>query len=229
MTEFILVHGGLMGGYCWELLEPELERLGHRSFSMDLPIDDPAAGLDDYADSVVRAVEGRASSQAWLVGHSMGGLVVPRVALRREVGGILFLCAGLPARNEQEDRESYEARNPTNESHFIRDSDGCIRLSREHAIEDFMADVDPDLQESMFARMRRQATGPFERFAPISRFPDVPMRSIITSDDQIVRKELHRQLIRDRIGVESVELPGSHCPFLSRPAELARVMDELIR
>jgi len=196
---------------------------------MDLPIDDPAAGLDDYADSVVSAVEGRAGAGAWLVGHSMGGLVVPRVALKREVGGIIVQCAGLPARNEQEEQESYEARNPANESHFIRDADGCICLSRAHAIEDFMADAAPDIQQSMFSRMRRQATAPFERFAPIPRFPDVPMHSIITSEDHIVRKELHRQMIRDRIGVESVELPGSHCPFLSRPADLARVIDDMVR
>jgi hypothetical protein len=92
-----------------------------------------------------------------------------------------------------------------------------------------MADAPPDIQERMFVRMRRQATAPFERFAPIARFPDVPMRSIITSEDNIVCKELHRQMIIDRTGVESVELPGSHCPFLSRPADLAQVLDKWVR
>jgi hypothetical protein len=33
-----------------------------------------------------------------------------------------------------------------------------------------------------------------------------------------------RRVARERLGVESVELPGGHSPFLSRPAELAAAL-----
>ena len=39
MADFVLVHGGLHGASCWDLLRPELEARGHRTFAMDLPID----------------------------------------------------------------------------------------------------------------------------------------------------------------------------------------------
>jgi hypothetical protein len=42
MADFALVHGGPAGACGWELLVPELERLGHRCTAMDLPISDPA-------------------------------------------------------------------------------------------------------------------------------------------------------------------------------------------
>jgi hypothetical protein len=53
-------------------------------------------------------------------------------------------------------------------------------------------------------------------------------KAIVTSDDNIVLKDLHTPMIRRRIGVEPVELPGGHCPFVSRPGVLARVMDGIV-
>ena len=52
MATFVLVHGAL----CWERLIPEVEALGHQAIAVDLPIDDPAAGLAEYAEVVARLV-----------------------------------------------------------------------------------------------------------------------------------------------------------------------------
>ena len=225
MVEFVLVHGGLAGAWCWELLEPELHRLGHRTLAMDLPIEDPACTLDDYAEAVIAATPGLV--RPWLVGHSMGGLVIPRVALRRPAAGLIFLCAGLPPTCEAEHRENHEARNPGNEAHFVDDGSGRITLSFEGAAHDFFNDCSPELQRWAISRFRPQATAAFSDYAPIPRYPALPMHAIVTSDDHIVRKDRHSALIRRRIGVEPVELPGGHCPFVSRPRELARVMQRM--
>jgi len=226
VIDFVLVHGGLCGAWCWQLFEPELARLGHRAHALDLPIEDPEAKLDDYADAVVAAVEDL--DRPWLVGHSMGGLVVPRVALQRPVAGLIFLCAGFPPTNEAEYEEDLAARDPGNAAHFIHDGEGRIMLSFEGAAHDFFNDCSPELQKWAFARFRPQATAPFSSYAPIERYPDIPMHAIIGSDDHIVLKERHSALIRRRIGVEPVELPGGHCPFVARPRQLAEVMHEMV-
>ena len=221
-----LVHGGLAGAWCWESFVPELERQGHTSVAMDLPIEDPAATLDDYAATVIEAVRG--TPRPWLVGHSMGGLVIPRVALARPVAGLVFLCAGFPPTNEAEHREDHEARDPGNASHFVHDGQGRITLTYEGAVHDFFADCPPEVQRRAIARFRPQATAPFSVYAPIPRYPDVPMHAIVTSEDHILRREPYRALIRRRIGVEPVELPGGHCPFISRPRALAEVIDRMV-
>ena len=59
-----LVHGSYHGAWCWDLLRPELERLGHRVIVMDLPISDPALGAADYARTVESALEPGAS-RSW--------------------------------------------------------------------------------------------------------------------------------------------------------------------
>lgn len=224
--EIVLVHGGLMGGWCWADLIPELEALGYRPHTLDLPIDDPEADLDDYAAVVVATM--RTLDRPWLLGHSMGGLVVPRAALEQPAAGLIFLCAGFPARNEAEHRESEAARDPGNEGHFLPAGEGRITLSLEGAAHDFFNDCPPALQREAHSRFRPQATAPFAEYAPIERYPDVPIHAIVTADDHIVLRAKHAAMIRRRIGVEPVELPGGHCPFYSRPRKLAETIDGLI-
>ncbi|HET7846218.1 MAG TPA: hypothetical protein VFL72_01925 [Acidimicrobiia bacterium] len=45
--DFILVHGAYHGAWCWELVGRDLTDRGHRVVAMDLPIEDPTAGLLD--------------------------------------------------------------------------------------------------------------------------------------------------------------------------------------
>ena len=84
MTTFALVHGAHYGAWCWELLQPELRKRGHESLAVDLPIEDPTLGASAYADVVIDAIGDRGDDVV-LVGHSMGGLVIPVVAERRRV------------------------------------------------------------------------------------------------------------------------------------------------
>lgn len=95
MTEFALVHGGQHGAWCFEALVRELAVRGHRAEAMDLPIGDPGAGAAEYADVVCRSITDMGSGVV-LVGHSMGGLVIPLVASRRPVAMLVFLCAAVP-------------------------------------------------------------------------------------------------------------------------------------
>ena len=226
MVDVVLVHGGLAGAWCWSMFEPELQLLGHRTHTLDLPIGDPEATLDDYA-AVVAEVASR-FDHPWLVGHSMGGLVIPRSASMAAVGGLVFLCAGFPPRTIDEDRENYEARNPGNEANFVPDGEGRIMLTFEGAAHDFFNDCSEDVQRWAYSHFRPQAVAAFSDYAPIDRYPDVPMHAVVTSDDNIVLRSKHLALIRNRIGVEPVELPGGHCPFISRPGPLAETVDEMV-
>ena len=70
MATFVLVPGA--GGLAWEWhrLDPELRGLGHDVVPVDLPAGDDAAGLPEYADTVVSAIGGRTA--VVLVAQSYG-------------------------------------------------------------------------------------------------------------------------------------------------------------
>jgi hypothetical protein len=57
------------------------------------------------------------------------------------------------------------------------------------------------------------------------QLPQVERAYIVCSEDRLVNPEWARRAAPDRLDVEPVELPGSHSPFLSRPAELADLLD----
>lgn len=44
MADFLVVHGGSHGAWCWERLIAALETLGHRGHALDLPAHGTAGG-----------------------------------------------------------------------------------------------------------------------------------------------------------------------------------------
>ena len=83
MATYALVHGAGASSWYWHLVKPELEAFGHYVVAPDLPCDDDAAGLCEYADVIVDAIGGR--SQVVLVAQSLAGLTAPLVAARAPV------------------------------------------------------------------------------------------------------------------------------------------------
>ena len=55
----VLVHGGFGTPAEMAPVIPHLEALGHKAVAVDLPCDDPAATLSDYARVVVETIAGR--------------------------------------------------------------------------------------------------------------------------------------------------------------------------
>ena len=104
MATFGLVHGAWHGAWCWEALIPELQARGHTAIAMDLPSDQRAATVADYAAVVAAALPD--APDLVLVGHSMAGRVIPLVPLRRPARLLVFLCALIPDREgEPPDRD----------------------------------------------------------------------------------------------------------------------------
>ena len=102
-----------------------------------------------------------------------------------------------------------------------------MTMSPETAARCFYPDCTPELQTWAAAKLRPQWAGAFRDFMPIARWPDVPARAILTTEDAMLDFARYRALFQDRMGVTPAELPGGHSPFLSRPAELARLMHEM--
>ena len=80
MSTFAVVHGAADSGQSWRLVADELRQLGHETVAPDLPCEDDAAGLTEYADTVVDAIADR--DDVVVVAHSLGGFTAPLVCER---------------------------------------------------------------------------------------------------------------------------------------------------
>jgi pimeloyl-ACP methyl ester carboxylesterase len=221
VTDFIFVHGGLHDGWCWHLVREELERLGHRTWAPDLPVDDPSAGASRYADVVGDACED-AGSDAIMVGHSLGGLTIPLVAQRRPVGRLVFVAASVPEprANYQEERE----RSRLVETNF--DDEGFLSFPPAVATDLFYHDCPPGIVEEALQHLRPQASRPIVETTPLEAWPDVPAYYIYCRGDRVISREYAMSAARDRLRIEVVEMDSGHSPFLAHPTELAQLLLE---
>jgi pimeloyl-ACP methyl ester carboxylesterase len=229
MTTYALVHGAWHGRWCWDQLTPELERLGHATVTVDLPCDDPSASYSTYADVIVGALDD-VGSDVVIVAHSMGGLSAPIAAARLRVRGLVFLNAliAAPGRSFLEQvGEEPEMLVPGYQL-GLSDPDDLGRtrwVDPVAAWESLYGDCDEDAARAAFDRLRPQAQAPYVEACPLETLPDVRCTYILGTADRIVAPEWSRSAARERLGIEAIELPGGHSPFLARPGELASLLD----
>lgn len=226
MAEILLIHGAMHGAWCWDLLRPELEKLGHHTHVLDLPIETAGTTLDTYADVVAEQLD-RLPGPAWLVGHSMGGMVAPRAALKRKVAGLILLCTVPPDLSERHQQENLSAVNLDKVAEFVTEN-GLQTIDRDKAPGHFFASCSADLQRWASGKLRAQSAAALESRTPLPSLPGVPTHAILTRDDALLRAEPMAALYRRRLSLEPVMLPGDHSPFLHCPELLARTIDGMV-
>jgi len=228
---FVLVHGGQQGAWAWDLVLPELRRHSHAAVAVELPAGDPEAGAERYAEIVGEAADALPGDVV-LVGHSMGGLTIPLVAARRPISRLIFVCAAYPepgrSHMQVKAEEPGEAVNSSASAAWQQPGDFHM-LPRELARELFFGDCQRDLQDWALARLRLQARRPLREITPLEAWPETPRTVIITTEDRCIPRESARRTAVRLFGSEPIELPGGHCPSLSRPKALADVMLDAVR
>jgi pimeloyl-ACP methyl ester carboxylesterase len=99
-------------------------------------------------------------------------------------------------------------------------------MSWETVRQNFYGDCGEEVARGAFARLRSQALTVFTERCPLDEWPSVPSTYILMTGDRSVGNAWSRSAAQ-RIGADLIELPGSHSPFYSRPAELAEVLVKL--
>jgi len=230
MADFVLVHGAFHGGWCWDPVVPELEKLGHASITMDMPVDQPGLWIDDYVKVVQESIAGKISDDAYLVGHSFGGLVVPRLARERPKARMILLCAAYAHTSEAEMGEMGACMDLKSFFSWQQMDDlGRAYFSRDNAIKAFFDDVEPDLADWAVGKLRPHWAESMSKVGPVEPHADRVAGIINCEDDRIILCGPHSALARKRYGIDPILLPGSHSPFLSRPVELAQALDRIAR
>jgi pimeloyl-ACP methyl ester carboxylesterase len=105
MATYVLVHGGGHGGWCWQRLARLLRDAGHDVYTPTLTglgershLLDPGIDLDTHITDVVNVLRYEDLTEAILVGHSYGGLVILGAADRAvdRVGQLVYMDAAIP-------------------------------------------------------------------------------------------------------------------------------------
>jgi pimeloyl-ACP methyl ester carboxylesterase len=224
VSTFVLIHGAGGGGWDWHLVEPELRARGHDVVAPDLPAGDDAAGLDDYVEVVVDAVgEGARRTDLVVVGHSYGGFTAPLVADRLGADVLVFVAGMIPAPGEapRDWWQNVEYRAAV-EAQAARD--GGLTGNKDLFVS-FYHDVPRGLAEESLRRERAHPTEAADNEPwPLERWPEVPTRVVIGTEDRFFPPDLLRRVSAERLGIVPDEIQSGHCVALSRPVELAEML-----
>jgi pimeloyl-ACP methyl ester carboxylesterase len=232
MTTYALLHGGWHGGWHWHRLADALSDRGHRAVTPDLPIDQPAAGGREYARVVVEELAKLdRPGDVVVVGHAMGGLTVPLVASARRVRRMVFLAAMFPTVG----LSAADSIPGTALTDWFRGQtaklevfdDGSTRWPTDVGAETFFGEFEATEATEMSAHLRRQYYRVWKEVCPLKSWPRVPSTYIVCADDAVLDPNWSRQVARDALGVEAVEIKAGHEASLSRSDELAGLLDSL--
>lgn len=221
MSTFAVIHGGGDVGWSWHLVAAELEARGHEVVAPDLPADDDALTLEDYADAVVTAIGDR--RDVIVVGHSFGAFTAPLVAARVSADALVLVAGMIPAPGESPE-QWWDGSGYSTAAEQQAGRDGGL-TGNEDPYVSFYHDVPRELAEEA---VRRERAHPSQTAMstpwPLAEWPDVPTRCIIFTDDRFFPPSFLRHLARQRLGITADEVPGGHCAMLSRPAAIAALL-----
>jgi len=224
MTTFVLVPGAGGQAWYWHRLVAELERRGHVALAVDLPTDDDSAGLAAYADTVVAAARDR--GPVILVAQSMGGLTAPLVCARLPVELLVLVNAMIPLPGETGgDWWTVTGQRNARSAYWVRE--GIAGDPDDDAVM-YFHDVPAEVTAVAMSQEFAQSGRPFEDPWPLAAWPDVPTKVVVGRDDRVFPAEFQRRIAADRLGLPVDEVPGGHLVALSRPVELADLLEDYL-
>jgi pimeloyl-ACP methyl ester carboxylesterase len=220
---YVLLPGAGGESWYWHLVAPKLRAQGHAVLAPDLPAGDDAAGLGEYADTVVDAVADRID--LIVVAQSMAAFTAPMLCERVDVRLLILVAPMIPAPGESPgawwtNTGQGAARRQQDEAEG-RDPDAGFDV-----MTTFFHDVPPDVVAEAFARGEPpQSDKPWDEPWPLDTWPNVPTRVLAGRHDRLFPLAFMSRLARERLGVAADVIATGHLPALSRPDELAQRLE----
>lgn len=216
---FVLVPGAGIGPWYWTFVVDALAERGHEAIAVELPSADDSADLGAYAEAVVAAIDGR--RDVAVVAHSLGGFTGPLVCERVPVDLLVLVTAMVGAPGEAPG-DWWENTGFAAGRRAQADLDGIPDDGDYTDAEAFYNDVPDHLAAACEADTRGQSGTPLVDPWPLERWPDVPTRFLLCTEDRFFPEPFLRRVVAERLpGLVPDELAAGHLPMLSRPVELA--------
>jgi len=230
----VLIHGAWHGAWCWDGVVEELRKRKVRAIPIDLPghgelaNGQPGVDFTQYISHVRDVLGEMGLDRVVLVGHSMAGAVIQRVAeeMPDRVEGLAFVAAHVLLDGQSIRDNAPPIAGVTDPFEADRKT-GTFRIRPEAARYLFYHDCSPGTQEWALARLTPQPYRALTEPVKLQAFHDlrIPTRYILCTHDRLLPPEFCR-VQAGRLGCEPLELEGGHCPMVSRPAGLARLLVE---
>jgi pimeloyl-ACP methyl ester carboxylesterase len=233
MAHFLLIHGAMHGGWCWERVVPLLTRDGHNVTAPDLPgmganrLPAAAVTLDAWSRFVADILD-RQAAKSILVGHSLGGMVISQAAeyAPDRIATLVYLTALLPRNglSALELTRGEAVPHPGGRMELRPTPDGqSITATPEDARAALYGETPDEWAERAVSGLQPQPLGPLVTPAALSgeKFGRVPRIYIESLRDRIIPLSVQRAMTSASPCADVFSIDTDHSPFYSAPELLA--------
>jgi len=214
----VLVHGAFADGSGWR---PVYDRLTARGYNVSV-VQNPLTSWEDDIQAT-RRVLARQDGPTILVGHSYGGPIITEVGADDKVAGLVYVASFTPDVGEPLSA-LYGDHPPAAEWVVEEAGDGFLFVSPDHFKAGFSADLSDADAAFLAASQVPIAAAAFGVPAKAAAWRTKPSWMVISTQDRSIVPELQRIHAR-KIGATVTEVEGSHAVFLSKPDEVAAVIE----
>lgn len=231
MTNYLLIHGAMRGAWLWDKLMPLLMKGGGNPMAIDLPghgnrvSEGSFVTMSNYINDVIDFIRKENLKDLVLVGHSMSGIVISKVAeeIPDRIKHLVYLAAVVPANNEALIDLLTKERQVT-----LRKLQGKVKeiFGAPATLRPmYFTDLEGDEKEFYIRQLTPQPLAAFFEKILFKQFPKIalPKTYILGLRDKSLPPELTRRFA-ERLGVTPVEIDAGHDMMVSRPAEVAKVL-----
>ncbi len=224
MTEqpfsIVLVHGGFVDGSGWQGVHDILTKDGYEV----IVVQNPTISLADDMVVTRRAIAA-AKHPVVLVGHSYGGVVITEAGNDPKVSSLAYIAAFAPDAGESVDTLIANPPPGAPVPPILPPQDGFLRLDSSKFAASFAADVDPATARFMADSQVPWGVEALAGKVTTPAWKSKPSHYLVATDDHMISPPAQRQMAQ-RAGAQVTETPGSHAVYVSRPAEVARLIEQ---
>jgi pimeloyl-ACP methyl ester carboxylesterase len=217
VKNIVLVHGAFADGSGWRDVANILVKDGY-TVSV---VQEPLTSLADDVAATKRVLEMQ-QGPTLLVGHSYGGVVITEAGNAPNVVGLVYIAAFIPDNGES--AVSLLSSAPAANNDMRATKDDFLYLDPAAFIADFAADVAP--AQANFMAHAQQMLAKAAGGAPVTAAAWHQKKSwaLIASRDHNINPDLERSMAK-RAGSETIEVPASHAAYVSKPDDVARLIE----
>ncbi len=231
MKTYLFLHGALRGAWLWDKLIPLIQKNGAKAIAHDLPGHGKRAeerkgvNMSAYIKDVLSYIEKNDLRDLILVGHSMSGIVITKIAdeMPERIRHLVYLAAVVPRDGDalidlltQERQETL--RNLEGKANEIYGPLASLRPF-------YFTDLEGDVKDHYIKKLTPQPLAVFFEKIHLKQFTDlkIPRTYIQGLRDKSLPPELTRGFA-ERLGVKPVEIDAGHDMMISRLEQVAEVL-----
>jgi pimeloyl-ACP methyl ester carboxylesterase len=216
----VLVHGGFVDGAGWEGVYKILKSDGYEVSIVQNPTLDLAGDV-----AATRQVIRQAKEPVVLVGHSYGGVVITEAGNDAKVSKLVYIAAFAPDRGESVSSLIKDPPPGAPVPPILPPQDGFLFLDKAKFAASFAADVDAEKAAFMADSQVPWGVGALDGAVSEPAWRTKPSWYLVATDDRMIPPAAQRFMSK-RAGATVVESAGSHAIYVSRPKEVASIIEK---